>query len=301
MIQPLTRQMEITDNIGCLFSAVFLETKDQIYFGNDSSGGVRCFSYKSETTKMICSTDFSVYAMEKTPDEAIVLVSGNDHNILVIDTFSQKLSRKIINPAAAINGIQVTNDGHFFVVDSSKHIRKYSLETFEERLRVKAFSPSEKCCLILSRNNQHIYGTSFDNTACSILVLRQNKFKQYFLSKINSIRCHRLSTDEKYIFSGSGNGVLGISNTLHRKKLKIEHLENGDITCIQVNPNYVFISCFSKVLFVLSAKFPFWQVQKLEYPTFVFHIALNSKHGKLLVGGFKQKCIQIFRINKGIK
>lgn len=161
MKKNLTPLVKIEDNKGCLFASVFINNPPHIYFGNTQEGNIRLYDTLTNKTREVCETLTSIYAIVKTPNEKYVIASGSSGTIFIIDTNRQELIKKIVHSASNVHGIQASKDNlHFYIVDSKYEISKYSLLNFQKEIIAQGLSPSEKCCLVLSKKEKALYGTT---------------------------------------------------------------------------------------------------------------------------------------------
>jgi WD40 repeat protein len=277
-----------------LYNAVFLKTKPEVYLGITNNSFITMYNYETKVSTKIEKITCTVYAIEVTPDEKFVLCSGTNKNIFIICTVSHRFLYSIDTNHYNNYGIQVTSDSKYFFCVNADYLKKFNLKTKKEIFKIKGLKPSEKKCLVLSKNNKRIYGTG--NQFAAVVLLNKG-FKITPLNKESSIRCNELSGNESLFLSGCRSGKLVISNSNSKKILHHNTCKSSGITSIRFYKDLAFCSHYSGQINVHVMEYPFSRIYTHKMGGNIFGMDIHHKKGLLCAGGQNIKDTEILNIN----
>lgn len=278
-------------NVGPLYAAAFISSKSRIYLGNSSKCSVVCYITKSRRFCPIVKKSFSVYALEKSPNESLIFASGDPAEIYGISTKTQKIRFVLKNANFRVLGMQITKCGNFLYCVDSQMVHLWDLKQKKVIKSIRGLFGSEKRCLVLSKNQKSLYGTSQNSSLGFLRVSKGYRFT--FLNSFRTyFRCHTLNCIETRLFSGSSNSIFMCHDLRSRKKMFKHNFGLSSITCLRAKNKKIFVSAYNEYLLILEDSAKLSILYQWKDSTFLFHLAIEGE--LLLTGGMQHNEIKVF-------
>ena len=220
-----------------------LEVEDKEEFLLDSMKKIVNF-FQSESTVTIV-TPFRGTSLQITRDESKIVIGSEEGRLAIVDPNSQELVKDEEISKSPIWCIALSRDNAFIYTGGKDTvIRKFLLSDLSELDQLEGNKGAVKS-IIVSIDDKWMFSASADSTVRMWSILRTSPREITLFKSGGKVSCMDLSTDGRYICSGSSDGNIYIYDVVYNLKSPgklLTTIKNSSrIKAIKISPSVSFI------------------------------------------------------------